>query len=107
MGTLDPDVLNVIECGPLLGEEQRSDRAEVRALVASLGKSENVIEVIMDNQYVRDAAQYLAAGGMVHKGKQSDLWCRIKLHIRKLGQTRWVNAHLEEEKASAGVGYED
>eukprot|EP00972_Heterocapsa_arctica_P091574 13508797-Heterocapsa_arctica.AAC.1 len=29
-----------------------------------LNKSEDVIEVIIDNQYVRDTAQYLAAGGL-------------------------------------------
>eukprot|EP00972_Heterocapsa_arctica_P045903 6774735-Heterocapsa_arctica.AAC.1 len=58
--------------GPLKGEQQSSDNAEVRALVAALETSEQDIEVITDNQYVRDTAQYLAAGGTVHKGKPSD-----------------------------------
>eukprot|EP00972_Heterocapsa_arctica_P006107 899282-Heterocapsa_arctica.AAC.1 len=53
-------------CGPLLGEEQGSDRAEVRALVATLEESEETIEIITDNRYVRDTAQYLTAGGIVH-----------------------------------------
>eukprot|EP00972_Heterocapsa_arctica_P086272 12717144-Heterocapsa_arctica.AAC.1 len=59
--------------GPLKGSKQSSDRAEVRALLAASEKAENNIEVITDNQYVRDTAQYIAAGGMVHKGKRSDL----------------------------------
>eukprot|EP00972_Heterocapsa_arctica_P095539 14090043-Heterocapsa_arctica.AAC.1 len=45
--------------------------------------------------------------GNVHKGKHHDLWSRIKFHIGRLGQIRWVRAHLKEEKASAaGVSYE-
>eukprot|EP00972_Heterocapsa_arctica_P105260 15509341-Heterocapsa_arctica.AAC.1 len=83
-GHWTPDDRLFNECGPLLGKEQGSDRAEVRALVADLEKYDDVFEVITDNQYVRDTAQYLAAGGMVHKGKHSDLWSRMKLHIGKL-----------------------
>eukprot|EP00972_Heterocapsa_arctica_P019953 2943458-Heterocapsa_arctica.AAC.1 len=48
----------------LKGREQSSDRAEVRALVAALEKPEEAIEVITDNQYVRDTAQYLATSGL-------------------------------------------
>eukprot|EP00972_Heterocapsa_arctica_P088553 13056294-Heterocapsa_arctica.AAC.1 len=45
---------------------------------------------------------------MVHKGKHSDLWHRIKSQIHKLGHIRWVQAHLKQEKATAaGVCYED
>eukprot|EP00972_Heterocapsa_arctica_P085136 12544619-Heterocapsa_arctica.AAC.1 len=81
---------------------------EARALVAAFEKPEHVIEVITGNQYVRDTAQYIAAGGMVHEGKHSDLWSRIKLHIGKLGLIKWVKAHLKEEKASAaGIKFED
>eukprot|EP00972_Heterocapsa_arctica_P016423 2423347-Heterocapsa_arctica.AAC.1 len=60
-----------------MGKEQGPDRAEVRVLVAALEKPEEIIEVIIDNQYARDTAQYLAAGGAVHKGKHSHLWNRI------------------------------
>eukprot|EP00972_Heterocapsa_arctica_P002945 433816-Heterocapsa_arctica.AAC.1 len=101
-GLWTPDDHLFHECGPLLGEEQGSDRAEVTALVAALEQLEDAIE------YVRDTAQCLAAGGLVHKGKHSDLWSRIKLHIGKLGLIRWVKAHWKEEKASAaGVNYND
>eukprot|EP00972_Heterocapsa_arctica_P018748 2772768-Heterocapsa_arctica.AAC.1 len=45
---------------------------------------------------------------MVHKGERSDLWSRIKLRVSKLGLSRWVKAHLKEEKAfDAGVKFED
>eukprot|EP00972_Heterocapsa_arctica_P042264 6230109-Heterocapsa_arctica.AAC.1 len=67
-GVFGPQMIKCFnECGPLLGEEQGSDRAEVRALVAVLEKTEDAIQVITDNQYVRDTAQYLAARGMAHK----------------------------------------
>eukprot|EP00972_Heterocapsa_arctica_P073749 10888239-Heterocapsa_arctica.AAC.1 len=75
--------------------EQGLDRAEVRALVAALSNTEEHIEVITDNQYVRDTAQYLAAGGTVHQGKHSDLWNRINNQIAKLGHIRWVKAHFK------------
>eukprot|EP00972_Heterocapsa_arctica_P051099 7512576-Heterocapsa_arctica.AAC.1 len=52
---------------PLKGIRQSSDRAEVRALVAALEKTEGNIEILTDNQYVRDTAQYIAAGGSVHR----------------------------------------
>eukprot|EP00972_Heterocapsa_arctica_P057139 8431633-Heterocapsa_arctica.AAC.1 len=107
-GVWTPDGPRFNECGPLLGEEQGSDRAEVRVLVAALGKSEEIIEVITDNQSVRDTSQYLAAGGMVHKGKHSDLWNRIKSPVGELGHIRWVKAHLKEENAVvAGVNNDD
>eukprot|EP00972_Heterocapsa_arctica_P057730 8516501-Heterocapsa_arctica.AAC.1 len=42
-GLWTPDDRSFNECGPLLGEEQGSDRAEVRAMVAALEKSEEAI----------------------------------------------------------------
>eukprot|EP00972_Heterocapsa_arctica_P010509 1543339-Heterocapsa_arctica.AAC.1 len=62
-GLWSPDEESFNDYGPLKGKRQSSDRAEVRALVAALEKYENKIEVITDNQYVRDTAQYIAAGG--------------------------------------------
>eukprot|EP00972_Heterocapsa_arctica_P096465 14231700-Heterocapsa_arctica.AAC.1 len=59
--TLDDHLFN--QCVPLLGKEQGSDMAEVRALAAVLAKSEDVIEVTTDNQYVRDTAQHLLLEG--------------------------------------------
>eukprot|EP00972_Heterocapsa_arctica_P092325 13614938-Heterocapsa_arctica.AAC.1 len=98
--------MSVVLC--LEKNKQGSYRAEVRALVAALETSEETIDIITDNQYVRDTAQYLAAGGIVHKGEHSDLWTRIKIHTAKLGHIRWVKVHLKEEKASAaGVSYDD
>eukprot|EP00972_Heterocapsa_arctica_P092467 13638917-Heterocapsa_arctica.AAC.1 len=63
-GIWSPDEESFNEHRPLKGSKQSSDRSEVRALVAALEKAENNIEVFMDNQYVRDTAQYIAAGGM-------------------------------------------
>ncbi len=68
-----PDDHSYSENGPSKGKNQRSDRAEVRALVAALEKAESNIDIITDNQYVRDTAQYLETGGTVHKGKHFDL----------------------------------
>eukprot|EP00972_Heterocapsa_arctica_P100298 14790965-Heterocapsa_arctica.AAC.1 len=66
------------------------------------------IEVITDNQYVRDTAKYLLSGGVAHKGKHSDLWNRIKQHLDKLITIRCVKAHLKvEQAAAAGVSHED
>eukprot|EP00972_Heterocapsa_arctica_P113499 16437399-Heterocapsa_arctica.AAC.1 len=96
-GLWSPDEESFNDNGPLKGKQQSSDRAEVRALVAALEKSENKIEVITGNQYVRDTAQYIAAGGTVHKGKHSDLLHRIKNHIHKLEHIRWVKEHLKQE----------
>eukprot|EP00972_Heterocapsa_arctica_P086199 12706918-Heterocapsa_arctica.AAC.1 len=77
-----PDNANVNENGALIGRDQGSDRAEVRALVAALDQSIGGIEVITDNQ--------------------------IKGHLDKLISIRWVKAHLKKEKAqAAGVSYED
>eukprot|EP00972_Heterocapsa_arctica_P097015 14312686-Heterocapsa_arctica.AAC.1 len=59
-----PDEQSLKGHGPLKGHRQSSDRAEVRALVAALEKAEGNIEIIADNQYVRDTAQYIAAGEM-------------------------------------------
>eukprot|EP00972_Heterocapsa_arctica_P111458 16409132-Heterocapsa_arctica.AAC.1 len=56
------------------------------------------------NQYVRETAQYLAAGGTVHKGKHSDLWQRINHHIRKLRHATWVKAH---ESFGSRIWFED
>eukprot|EP00972_Heterocapsa_arctica_P099464 14676889-Heterocapsa_arctica.AAC.1 len=64
--------------------------------------------MITDNQYVRDTAQYIAAGGKVHKRKHNDLWNIIKYHIHKMKSIRWVKAHLKKENATkAGVSFED
>eukprot|EP00972_Heterocapsa_arctica_P018134 2679314-Heterocapsa_arctica.AAC.1 len=46
-----------------IGKNQSSDRAEVRSLVAALEKTEGEIDIITDNQCVRDTAQYLETGG--------------------------------------------
>eukprot|EP00972_Heterocapsa_arctica_P070472 10409797-Heterocapsa_arctica.AAC.1 len=64
-----PDNGNFKENGPLKGKDQGSDRAEVRARLAALEKAIGNIEVITDNQYVRDTTNYLISGGAVHKGK--------------------------------------
>eukprot|EP00972_Heterocapsa_arctica_P015516 2283381-Heterocapsa_arctica.AAC.1 len=61
--------MNFNEHGPLKGNKQNSDRAEVRASVAAFKTNEENIEVIADNQYVKDTAQYIAAGGNAHQGK--------------------------------------
>jgi ribonuclease HI len=103
-----PDELSFKENGPLLGKNQSSDRAEVRALVAALEKSTAGVHIITDNQYVRNTAQYLKAGGTVHKGKHHDLWTRINNNIQKMDSIRWVKAHLEKEEAEkAGVTHAD
>eukprot|EP00972_Heterocapsa_arctica_P024725 3646445-Heterocapsa_arctica.AAC.1 len=59
-----PDNPNFKENDALKGKDQGSDRAEVRALVAALEKSIGKIEVITDNQYVRDTANGLLTGGL-------------------------------------------
>eukprot|EP00972_Heterocapsa_arctica_P046309 6831607-Heterocapsa_arctica.AAC.1 len=61
-GIWSPDERSFNKNGPLKGANQSSDRAEVRALVAALEKAEEYINVITDNQYVRDTAQYIATG---------------------------------------------
>eukprot|EP00972_Heterocapsa_arctica_P101181 14914280-Heterocapsa_arctica.AAC.1 len=61
-GIWSPDEHSLNENGPLKGVSQSSDRAEVRALVAALEKAEEDINVVTDNQYVRDTAQYIATG---------------------------------------------
>eukprot|EP00972_Heterocapsa_arctica_P102009 15030499-Heterocapsa_arctica.AAC.1 len=50
-GIWSPDQMSFNEHGPLKGNNQSSDRAEVRALVAALEKqaTEETIEVITDN----------------------------------------------------------
>ena len=76
--------------------------------MAALEKTKGPIDVIADNQYVRNTAQYLESGGTVHKGKHNDLWTRIKTQIHKMKSIRWVKAHLKKENASkAGVCYDD
>eukprot|EP00972_Heterocapsa_arctica_P065760 9707544-Heterocapsa_arctica.AAC.1 len=77
-----PDNANFKENGALIGRDKGSDRAEVRTLVAALEKQN--IEVITDNQYVRDTANLLLSGGIVHKGKHIDLWKRIKENLDTL-----------------------
>jgi ribonuclease HI len=107
-GLWSPDDVDFRDNGPLKGKNQSSDRAEVRALVAALEKTKGEIDIITDNQYVRNTAQYLESGGAVHKGKHCDLWTRIKQHIHKMKSIRWVKAHLKKENATkAGVCYED
>ena len=85
-----PDEPSFTENGPLLGRNQSSDRAEVRALVAALEISQAGVHIVTDNQYVRNTAQYLTTGGAVHKGKQHDLWTRINDNIWKMESIRWV-----------------
>eukprot|EP00972_Heterocapsa_arctica_P095470 14080383-Heterocapsa_arctica.AAC.1 len=103
-----PDNPNFKENDALKGKVQGSDRAEVRALLAALEKRIGKIEVITDNQYVRDTANGLLAGATVHKGKHSDLWNRIQNNIGKLASIRWGKAHLTQEKAATqGVTQED
>ena len=107
-GIWSPDDHSINENGPLEGTNQSSDRAEVRALVAALEKTEGEIYIITDNQHVRDSAQYLETGGKVHQGKHLDLWARIKNQIRKMKSIIWVKAHLMKENATkAGVCFED
>eukprot|EP00972_Heterocapsa_arctica_P115683 16449172-Heterocapsa_arctica.AAC.1 len=81
-GTWSPDDHSFNENGPLKVKNQSSDRAEVRALVAALEKTAGDIDIIIDNQYVRDTAKYLETGGTVHGGKHFDLWTRIKSHVQ-------------------------
>eukprot|EP00972_Heterocapsa_arctica_P047623 7023970-Heterocapsa_arctica.AAC.1 len=108
VGNVVPGQPNFKENDALKGKDQGSDRAEVRALLAALEKSIGRIEVITDNQYVRDTANGLLTGGIVHKGKHSDLWNIIQNNIEKLISIRWVKAHLTQDKAVAqGVTYED
>ena len=103
-GMWSPDEQSFTENGPLLGRNQSSDRAEVRALVATLEKSQTGVHIITDNQYVMNTAQYLESGGTVHKGKHFDLCTRIKHNIGKMNSIRWVKAHLKIENAEkAGV----
>eukprot|EP00972_Heterocapsa_arctica_P069790 10310430-Heterocapsa_arctica.AAC.1 len=59
-GLWSPDDQSFHENGPLKGTSQSSDRA---ALVAALEKAEEETYITTDNQYVRDTAQYIAAGG--------------------------------------------
>eukprot|EP00972_Heterocapsa_arctica_P051692 7606093-Heterocapsa_arctica.AAC.1 len=59
-----------------------------------------MIDIITDNQYVRDTAQYPETGGTVHKGEHFDLWTRIKRQIRKMKSIRWVKAHLKKANAT-------
>eukprot|EP00972_Heterocapsa_arctica_P002354 341499-Heterocapsa_arctica.AAC.1 len=82
--------------GPLKGKNQSSDRAEVRALVAALEKTEGAIDVVTDNQYVRNTAQSIESGGVVHRGQHFDLWTIIKDQIHKMKSIRWVKAHLRK-----------
>eukprot|EP00972_Heterocapsa_arctica_P063730 9403562-Heterocapsa_arctica.AAC.1 len=62
-----PDNVNFKENGSLKGKDQGSDRAEVRANLAALEKTIGRIEVITDNQYVRDTTNNLLMGDTVHK----------------------------------------
>eukprot|EP00972_Heterocapsa_arctica_P025761 3790485-Heterocapsa_arctica.AAC.1 len=107
-GLWSPDDQSFNDNGPLKGTSQRSDRAEVRALVAALEKAEEEeVYVITDNQYVRDTAQYIAAGGTVHKGKHNDLWNIIEYQIHKMKNIRWVKTHLKTYSSTkAGVSFE-
>eukprot|EP00972_Heterocapsa_arctica_P053790 7922799-Heterocapsa_arctica.AAC.1 len=100
-GMWSPDNPTFKGNGAFKGRDQGSDRAEVRALVAALEKSIGGIEVITDNQYVRDTANDLLTGGVVHKGKHSDLCNRTNHNLDKLNNIRWVKAHLKVEKAQA------
>eukprot|EP00972_Heterocapsa_arctica_P113904 16439702-Heterocapsa_arctica.AAC.2 len=77
-GMWSPDNPKLKEHGALKGRYQGSDTAEVRALVSALGKSIGGIEVITDSQSVRDTANYIITGGVVHTGKHSDLCNRIR-----------------------------
>eukprot|EP00972_Heterocapsa_arctica_P058447 8622617-Heterocapsa_arctica.AAC.1 len=64
-GMWSPDNSNFKENDALKGKDQGSDKAEVRALLAALEKKNpGKIEVINDNQYVRDTANGLLTGGM-------------------------------------------
>eukprot|EP00972_Heterocapsa_arctica_P017669 2612065-Heterocapsa_arctica.AAC.1 len=81
---MSPDDHSFNENGPLKGKNRNSDRAEVSALVAALEKTEGDIDIITDNQDVRDTAQYLETGGTVHRGKHFDLWTRIKSQIHNM-----------------------
>eukprot|EP00972_Heterocapsa_arctica_P034938 5143706-Heterocapsa_arctica.AAC.1 len=94
-GLWSPDDQSFNEHGPLKGIMQSSDRAEVRALVAALEKSEGNIEIITDNQYVRDTAQYIASVCTVRKCKHSDLWDIINNQIHKMTNIRWVKEERE------------
>eukprot|EP00972_Heterocapsa_arctica_P075944 11199708-Heterocapsa_arctica.AAC.1 len=82
-GLWSPDDQSFSENGPFKGTSQSSDRAEVRALGAALEKAEEYIYVITDNQYVRDTALYIAAGGKGHKGKHNDLWNIINIRFAR------------------------
>eukprot|EP00972_Heterocapsa_arctica_P102648 15128946-Heterocapsa_arctica.AAC.1 len=107
-GIWSPDDHSFNEDGPLTNKKQSSDRVEVRALVVALEKAEGAIDVITDNQYIRDTAQYIETGGNVHKGKHYDLRTRIKNQIHKMKSIRWVTAHLKKENATkAGVCFAD
>ena len=86
---------------PLLGPCQTAQRAEVRALVAALERSDGFARVWTDSRLVARGAVYLNAG-VFPPLRHPDLWQRAaRVWRRGTSEVRWVKAHLDWPAAQA------
>eukprot|EP00972_Heterocapsa_arctica_P041019 6045620-Heterocapsa_arctica.AAC.2 len=70
------------------------------AFVAALEESPDGIEIITDNQYVRDTAMYISIGVLVHKGHlKSD-----KALEQGICYEDWHGNNQADRQAKAGAG---
>ena len=79
---------------PLLGSCQTAQRAELRAFVAALERSDGFARIWTDSMFVVRGASHLQAGQMPPLRHQ-DLWRRaLRAWCRGVSEVRWVKAHL-------------
>ena len=99
-GVWVPECPRLSASEPLKGHCQTAQRAELRALVAALERTEGYARVWSDSRFVVTGAEDLARG-VVPRRQHSDLWHRASA-VWKLGITEvsWVKAHLDWETAS-------
>ena len=67
------------------GIEQTAGRAELRAALGAFEWAEEPTEVISDNDWVVKGTNVIIMGNGNPEGAHQDLWARMKLGIRRLG----------------------
>lgn len=92
---------------PLLGQQQTTPRAELRAILDIFSRVEEPLTLLVDCSYVVNGMHKLQATDQIPNGAHQDLWKAIKHKLKKLPTKDWlqiqkVSAHLTKKDIRQG-----
>ena len=90
--------------GPVCGQWQTAQRAEVMAVAQVLSQAAGRVHILTDSRYVADRLRLFLDTRVIGQGQHADLWSVIFGHSVRLAGVTWIKAHLTLEEA-LGRGY--